>query len=334
MLLSTGCAQMSPYARSQPDARSEGGEVYSTSVKNEAERVTAKSPTNAERDLRARTVSNDPVSPLQVRERDDARKPHTPVATVELTPREPDEKNALFQIPQPASAQEQTSELEPVVLAFHYIFIGKHQEAIKALRSYDEPTQEFMLRVLPLLTHITKSTLDKMSSQELDILNEQLKGVVSLLRTRCGLSVNKMVFCKSVNGFANYEPLPDDHAFLARTDKRPGDLVQLYVELKNFASKEAKEGEYLTKLACSLELKDINGEKVWAHTFDKSDTTHRRSACVNDYHGNFSFYVPALPAGTYQLTIQVVDETIPEHRRVARRSQVFRVTPVVNAASR
>src|SRR5262249_5213035 len=152
-------------------------------------------------------------------------------------------------------------------------------------------------------------------------------------RTKCGLSINKMVFCKSITGFANYEPLPDDHAFLARTDKRPGDLVQLYVELRNFASKEVKDGEFLTKLTCSLELKDTNGYKVWSHTLDKNGTTNRRSACVNDYHGNFSFYVPALPAGTYQLSILVVDETIPEHQRVARRSQVFRVTPVANAAS-
>ena len=74
-------------------------------------------------------------------------------------------------------------------------------------------------------------------------------------------------------------------------------------------------------------------ELVWSHAFDKNETTHRRSACVNDYHGNFSFYAPALPAGTYQLTIQVVDETIPNHRRVARKSQVFRVTPVANSTS-
>jgi hypothetical protein len=338
--LLTGCAQLSQRAQSDTEfpprnyGRQASKDQYSTAVGTEQPEHVTKMPVNPERDQRVKPKNIEPNLPLNVRDHEESKKAAPFVVTADQKPRTMEEVDAQLPIPLPTSAQEQTPDLEPAVQAFHYIFVGKHQDAIKMLRAYDEPTQEFLLRVLPLLTHIAKTSIDRMSSNELDILNEQLKGVAALLRTRCGLSINKMAFCKSISGFANFEPLPDDHAFLARTDRRPGDLVQLYVELKNFASKETKDGDYLTKLACSLELKDIHGEKVWSHTFDKNDTTYRRSACVNDYHGNFSFYVPALPAGTYQLTIQVVDETIPDHRRVARKSQVFRVTPVANSTSR
>jgi hypothetical protein len=340
MMLLAGCAQVSPYARSETeDPPFLSRPTYSTAVANDQpERVVVK--TVSPRDSRMmKPLAADLIAPLNVRERDETKKATSEIA-VEASPPNvqqnvPVEKNADFQVPTaPVSVQQEPlTELEPVVRALHYIFVGKQQEAIKSLRPYDEATQEFMLRVLPLLTHIAKKSLAEMPSQDLVILNEMIRGLGEQLRTRCELTVSKMVYCKSINGFANYEALPDNHAFLARTDKRPGDRVQLYIELKNFASKETKEGDFLTKLSCSLELKDAHGEKVWAHTFDKNETTHRRSSCVNDYHGNFSFYVPALPAGTYQLTIQVVDETIPDHRRLARSSQVFRVTPVSNSAS-
>ena len=222
-------------------------------------------------------------------------------------------------------------DMEAAVRAFHLVVVGKHQEAIKALNGYDDSTQEFFIRMFPLLAQIARTSIDKMSAQERIALYDQVKGVDVWLRTRCELLVTKMVYCKRINGFADIEPLPADHAFLARTENRPGDLVQLYVELRNFASKQTKEGDFLTRLSCSLELRDMQGQKVWSHAFDKNETTYRKSACVTDYHGNFSFYVPALPPGTYQLTLQVVDETMPEQRiRVARKAHVFRVTPVAS----
>jgi hypothetical protein len=42
----------------------------------------------------------------------------------------------------------------------------------------------------------------------------------------------------------------------------------------------------------------------------------------NDYYNNYRFYVPQLPAGKYELTIQVIDETSRPHR-AARKSLEF-----------
>jgi hypothetical protein len=340
--LVAGCAQVSPFSRAETEGparvygRAPASDFHSTAVaSNQQERVIVKMPTNPDRDLRGKSVSIQPLMPPNVHEREDAKKPGAVgVVSVEESPQTTEEKNALLQIPMPPmTTPEASKEFEAAVLAYHYLTIGRHEEALKALRHYDDATQEFLCRVFPLLVSITKTPFEKMPANQLVALSEQLEGIRNFIREHCELVVSKMVYCKSINGFANYEPLPENHAFLARTDKRPGDLVHLYVELKNFASKETKEGDYLTKLTCSLELKDSQGERVWSHTIDKNDTTHRRSARVNDYYSDLSFYVPALPAGTYNLTIQVVDETIPDHRRVARKSQTFRVTPVANAAT-
>jgi hypothetical protein len=215
--------------------------------------------------------------------------------------------------------------LSALARAIDHLQNDRHADAIQALKDFDEPTQEFLLRILPVLVQIAKTSIDKLSPQDIVFVNAQLAGIQEQLRTRSELLVTKMLYCKQINGFADYVALPDDHVFLSRVE-----LVQLYVELKNFASVKSKDGDYLTKLTCSLEVNDKNDKRVWSYTFDKDQTTHRRSACVNDYHGNYSFYVPALPEGTYRLTFQVVDETIPDHRRVARKSLVFRVTPVAN----
>lgn len=312
--------------------------TFSTAISGvESKSIVQGQPAGLERAPEPLAIKPVDVSTLPLLERPpevlkEARKGSAGTVTIADAPETPEPKPAIYQIlpSTPTLLENPGDDMEPAVRAFHLILKNNHQEAIKNLRGYDDSTQEFLLRILPLMAQIVRTSLDKMPAQERQNFHDMVKGMDQWLREHCELLVTKMAYCKRIHGFADIEPLPADHAFLAKTDNRPGDLVQLYVELKNFTSKHTKEGDYLTKLACSLELKDMQGQKVWSHTFDKNETTYRRSACLNDYHGNYSFYVPALPTGTYQLTIQIVDETIPVHRRVARKSLPFRVTPVAN----
>ena len=166
------------------------------------------------------------------------------------------------------------------------------------------------------------------------MLIEQLDRLRETVRARSELTIGKTCYCEYVKGYADYKALPDTHAFLSASKDRPGEFVQLYVELKNFASEPLREGEFITRLACSLELKNAKGEIVMSRPIDKNQTTLTRRARLNDLYSTFCFYVPALPAGKYQLTIQVADETTnPERPRVARKSLDFHVTPVVNQAN-
>lgn len=233
-------------------------------------------------------------------------------------------------LPQIVEPNKINREYAPLVKALQCILEGRHEEGIEHLRVYDDRTQEFLIRLLPTLTIFVRKGLDEMSASEVAVLNNQLIGLLATLRPRSELLIDKMCYCKQIRGFGAYEMLPGNHVFLSAAKDRPGEWVQLYVELKNFASEAGKDGEYLTKLVCSLELQNAKGEKVWSHTYDRKDTTHPRRTRLNDFHGDYGFYVPELAAGDYKLTIRIVDETVAGHRRDVSKALAFRVTPVLN----
>lgn len=218
-------------------------------------------------------------------------------------------------------------EREPVVEALHAILAGKHKDALNQLGKYDRATQELLLRVLPALAQLHHKGLDRLSPQEVAVLQEQLQSLFGMLRPRLDLVIDRMCLCEDVREFGVYKPLPETHVFRAATRDRPGDQVQLYAELRNFAS-EPQGDHFETRLSSSVEIRDPSdktGAKLWYYRFDnKKELLHTRSQ-LNDYFGKYAFYVPHLPPGIYVLTLQIADETRPDNRRVARKSIEFRV---------
>ncbi|MBI2807479.1 MAG: hypothetical protein HYX68_21050 [Planctomycetes bacterium] len=218
----------------------------------------------------------------------------------------------------------------PFLLALHCMIEKRHDEALQHLRAYDRETQEFFLRLMPVLLHVMQKPISELSLVEIALVNQQLRDAEIISRARCELAVNTLRFCKQVRGYGAYEPLPDNHTFVSGTKSRLGDEVHVYAELKNLRSEKTKDGVYLTRLASRLELKNAAGKKIWSRSFDRVDQPQVRRAPVNDFHKDFRFFVPAIPPGTYQLTVQVVDETNAGQRRVASKSLDFRVTPAAN----
>jgi hypothetical protein len=225
------------------------------------------------------------------------------------------------------------------VRAFQSILDGNPQRALEELQVYDKSTQEFFLNWMPAAVIILRKPIEQMSAEEIRTLNELFSRWAQSVRNHTELVITNMRYCRQVRGFGQFDPWPEDHAFLSRPAPRYGELVQVYIELKNFVSEQVKEGDYVTKLACSLEIKDSRGERVKFHhgetTYqcNRDETTHHCRSRLNDLHENFSFNVPPMPPGTYLLTIQIVDETLPSHRRVAQKSLPFRVTPVATEES-
>jgi hypothetical protein len=195
-------------------------------------------------------------------------------------------KSTAAQGPPPLPPLDKKSELAPLTQAIQLMLDDRHQDAIKVLGAYDPETQEFFLRVLPPLTRFARTPISKLLPEDFATLDIEFRNLREFLRTRCELLVNKMSYCKEIRGFGDCDPLPENHAFLNATKDRPGDQVQMYVELKNFASLKGQDGAYLTKLSCSLQLHDSNNKEVWKRAIDPRQTTYRRSACLNDYHGN------------------------------------------------
>ncbi len=150
---------------------------------------------------------------------------------------------------------------------------------------------------------------------------------------RCGraeLAIDQMCYCAGVpKSYGFYQPLAEGHAFVAPAGDRPGEIVRLYVELRNFASVQ-RDGCFETRLCSTIEIRDAKGQQVHPTLdFKKNEATPLRVLTrLNDYYNCYTFLAPPLPAGTYQLVLHIADETIPGTRRVAQKTLEFRVTPV------
>src|SRR5207248_1352155 len=82
---------------------------------------------------------------------------------------------------------------------------------------------------------------------------ERLGMLAEALRPRSALEITELRFCSRISRWGDYDDLPPDHAFRAGADGRPGDYVQVYVELRNLTSQ--KKGDFHeTRLASSLKI--------------------------------------------------------------------------------
>jgi hypothetical protein len=216
----------------------------------------------------------------------------------------------------------------PLVEALRCMLEDRHQEALRHLQAYDQETQAFFLRLLPPLALFAKKGLEQLTPQEVAVLNEQLQGVLLALRPRTELIIEQLCFCEWIKAYGNYKALSPNHAFLAAAPERLGDKVQLYFELRNFAS-AACAGGFETRLSSSVEIHDAQGNLRKRYTSDEQPL--KRLTRLHDYCNQYFFLMPELEPGSYQLTLQIVDETLPEARRVARKTIEFRVTAAPGA---
>lgn len=259
-----------------------------------------------------------PPTPTVVPEPKDlvAHEAHDPPATADTKP-----------------AAEPPIKLAPFVLALQCVLDDRHQDALKHLEGYDSETQKFYLRYLPMLTIMARKRVDQLSDSEVAVLNDQLQSLLLTLRPRTELVIERMCYCERFKGYGVYQPLPEGHAFVAPSGDRPGEMVSLYVEVRNVAS--VQRGDcFETRLSSTIEIRDGRGQLVKAIPFTERAEPQRVRSRLNDYCNALVFPVPALPPGTYQLILQIVDETNPGTRRVAQKAMEFRVSPIGSVSAR
>jgi hypothetical protein len=198
---------------------------------------------------------------------------------------------------------------DPALVAALRCFLSKRpEEAIDRLKDLDKPNQDMLLVLLPLAARLTEGSLAKASAQEINALIEGLNGLLTPLRAQAPLTISKMCFCRSVNGFGKYDPWPDDHRFIR------GDRALIYLELQNFASREMRlpsgQIRHVVQLVSSAEIRDFTGKKVWPGDIifqrDGSDADASRTP-RNDYCDGYGFWVPDIQPGSYTLWIHVED---------------------------
>lgn len=216
---------------------------------------------------------------------------------------------------------------EPLVEALRCILENRPNDALQILEAYDRTTQDFFMRLLPAIAVVEKKKgLNQLRTEEVAVLHEQVHGLLWVLRPRTEFVIGKMCFCERVTGYGQYQPVPKDHVFLASSDGRPGELVQVYLELKNFCN-EYRAPYHETRFAISAEIFDQKGKSWWRDPDkgERKQPVHSHEP-LHDYCSRYTFHVPPLPPGTYLLTVRVADETQPDRRREAHKSLEFRVT--------
>jgi hypothetical protein len=301
-----------------------------------ARREAAHPETSAPTTQPARTLPQEPLVPprqapvttqtVQRRANNEAPRPSEPQAGLGNIEEEP-------VAPTPGSTRPTTLPVPPdkpappLVEALRCMLEKRHQDALRYLQSYDQQTQEFLLQFLPALIVFHNKCFAELGPQEIAVLYDNLQAMQTSLRPYTELGIGRLCFCREATGYGSYEALPADYAFPAAASDRPGEsggLVQLYFELRNFAS-EPRDGHFETILSSAVEIRDSQGNL--RKRFPVNRSPYKTTTRLHDYWNIYSFCVPAeLEPGTYELTLQVVDETVPVQHRVARQSIEFRLS--------
>jgi hypothetical protein len=218
---------------------------------------------------------------------------------------------------------------DPFVVALECMLQNRHQEALTHLHAYDPETRELLLRLLSTLSLFSKKKVVELTPAEIAVFEDSLAAIRNVVLPHAELGISKLVFCESIKGYAFYKPLPESHLFLAARGDRPGELVQLYVEMKNLNSRPAN-GLYETDLASTVEVFDEAGQRRWVHRFRPDELTLVSRLRLGNYYHNFSFFLPScLTPGKYHLTVTLIDQTNPESPRTTTAS-----TPLTVVAER
>jgi hypothetical protein len=195
----------------------------------------------------------------------------------------------------------------PLLAAVRAYLENRPDQAIEHLKDLSKPNQELVLAVLPALVRGAQIDLARSDPQDVGALVDQLQGAADRLEDRAPLRIDKMLFCKQVRGFGRYDPWPDGQPY------RPGQLAELYVEIRHLACEPAPGDGFLTRLVSSLEVRDANGRPVeqtdpadWRRTVTVARTERSvfSRSPLQDFYITYKIPVPAQP-GVYTVTVEI-----------------------------
>jgi hypothetical protein len=255
--------------------------------------------------------------PPRVREVPVVKPPPAPVEATEAPAAEPTK-------PAPETTARESD--PPLVAALRCYLDGRPDAAVDILKGYDRANQDMLLSLLPLAVRLTESSIDRAEPLELAGMIDQLQALSLPLRRRAGLRIARLCFCKEIKGFGMYDPLPEDQpVFQGGSDGHPGEVVQIYAEMRNFNS-EAQGVFAVTRLKSILEIRNYQGKTVWSIDKFPDERPDLCRTLRQDYFINYKFYVPPpLAPGAYTLVVQVQDLLAQPLRPPAVRTLEFRV---------
>jgi hypothetical protein len=195
----------------------------------------------------------------------------------------------------------------PLVAALRCFLDNQPAKAVAILQKYDKPNQEMLLGLLPLTVALSRGSLERASPQEVSHYVAQLQSLLRPLLTRTELGIDKMVYCEWIRDFGVYKPLRPGHTFYPPLGAQPGEPVQVYVELSNVSC--VPHGEvFESRLASVVMVRPAGGGKpIWQRDCKDSIPPFLSRTVRRERFLNCSFYVPVIPPGRYELTIEIRD---------------------------
>jgi hypothetical protein len=250
--------------------------------------------------------------------------------------------------PAPTSAETQEPIPDPVIIVGHAAVPAAPEscvmEALRALQArrpeaeirgllsrLDQPSQDLLLRLLTLTNRLgERGVAEGLNPQDMGMFLQQVEEISASLRTRAALLLPRVCFCRKIETFGVFDPLPNP-VFQAGVGMNPGERVQLYVEVRNFGRRECGRHYFETALASKLEIHPwrllrtqtedapgeiaAQGQSVPGKARDlyaKMDfpTRYERSLTPRqDYFISFQFHIPPnLSPGHYTLSVEVRDD--------------------------
>lgn len=206
------------------------------------------------------------------------------------------------------STDSSTAKTEPPVLvAIRHYLEKKPQESLEVVKRLSPENQKLFQGLLPLVIRSTQKNVKDLSSSEVTAHLEQIRQLASIFENRAQLTITKKCFCWNIERFGVYEPIVGEAAFEMGVEGRSGELVQVYLELKNFLNLKL-DSMYETAFMIGFEIRSSSGQVVWKQVRRVGPEQSRSRR--NDIFLNCYFRVPAhLAVGTHTLNLTIQDVT-------------------------
>jgi hypothetical protein len=250
-----------------------------------------------------------------------------PSAVPELPPTAVDGGTGPVEDPVLAAAANPTGLTEPALVMVLRAYLDRRpDEALELLKQYDQPNQDLLLCLLPMVVRLTEGSLRQADPHELEVMVEQLQGVLTPLRPRAALKIDRLCFCRPTE--RGVESLDAGHP------QHPGELVYLCVKPRNFTTvplrPDGKPADgpgcaacYTVPLVSTLAIETADGRRLGWQQVVKQDRPLPTPPLPHDHVQFLQFTLPDdLPPGSYQLLLELVD---PPTQRVARGKVKFQV---------
>jgi hypothetical protein len=206
--------------------------------------------------------------------------------------------NSIPVIESPGAPARQAN--SPILTALRYYQADAPDHATRALDPLDSGNRDLLKALLPLAARLGTADGKPASADEVAAMVAHLEAAAASLRPNAALRIARLCYCRPVQAatrFGVYQPLEGRHAF------RPGEVVAVYVELRNFTC-EPKGDTFQTHLGSKVEVLDAGGRVAHRFDFDAADAS---LSPRQDYCHVGRFLLPKLPAGDYTLRLTVTD---------------------------